>query len=280
MVTGRTKMRRSVPPASGNRLQRLRWRVPFGGRPVPHDTRMVNLRFFRCDRLDPSAPVDEMRPFPETVKDARRMLARLILARLRANFLSFPFKGPGTLWKVIRLLRMRGSDIFDESAEFQMGDGWHDLECHGTERFRWSDHDAELVVRFSDYSASVALVVEPGPSIGYRPFDLVVRLQDGAVLRRARIKGLTYVEFPLPIQQRQLTSLVLNPERAAGSRIAVPEDSRILNFRVFACGRGTIKARAESHVEPASARSWTTRTVGTRRPDVDWQMQLKDPHTE
>jgi hypothetical protein len=280
IVAGRTTVRLSVPPASGNGLQLLRLRVPSGGRPVPHDTRVMNFRFFRCDWVDPAAPVDEMRPFLETVKAARPTLARLISAGVFAKSLSFPLQGPGMLRKVIRLLRMRGSDIFDAGAEYQIGAGWHELERHGAERFRWADGEAELLVRFNDYSASVALVVEPGPSIGYRPFDLVVRLRDGEVLRKARIAGLTYVEFPLPIQQGQLTSVFLKMEGESAEGIAIPGDTRILNFRVFACGRGTIKAPAQPHAEPATAGFWTARTVGTRPPDVDWQVQLKDQQKE
>jgi hypothetical protein len=45
----------------------------------------------------------------------------------------------------------------------------------------------------------MGLIVEPGPTIGYKPVELVVRLKDGQELCKARIDGVTYVKFPVPV---------------------------------------------------------------------------------
>jgi hypothetical protein len=120
------------------------------------------------------------------------------------------------------------------------------------------------------------MIVEPGPAINYQPFQLVVRLRDGTVVANASVNGLTYVEFPLPIQQDEQVTLFLNPEGpAGGGSSGVASDTRILNFRIFACGRGTRKSPTP-HVEPLKAGAWTTRCIGTRPPEIDWKVELKD----
>jgi hypothetical protein len=52
-----------------------------------------------------------------------------------------------------------------------------------------------------------------------------------------------------------------------------------LNFRVFACGRGTRKTPAPPP-EPVNAGAWTTRCIGTRPPEIDWLVELKDKQKE
>jgi hypothetical protein len=139
------------------------------------------------------------------------------------------------------------------------------------------DSNAELIFRFKDGTSSVALLVEPGPAIGFRPFDLVVRSREGKELARGRIDGMTYVEFALPVSQGKLTSVFLDPEDPGESAaMVIPGDPRKLNFRVYCCGRGTRKSQSPAPPDLTGSRSWTTRTVGTRPPDVDWREILKD----
>jgi hypothetical protein len=280
-VTGRTTVRLGVPPSADGGLQLLRLHVPGGGRPVPQDPRIMNFRFFRMDWVRADTLDGELLPLLKTVRAARPTLVRMVEARTRAGLSSF-LRIPWTLWRSIRLLRMRGGDIFDSGAEFQIGLGWAELERHGPERYRWVSSEAQLMLRFNDGSASLAMVLEPGPTIGYRPFDLVIRHKNGDVIRKTRVQGLTYVECSLPVKQGQMISVFLAAENSGtGDPVLFPGDARIMNFRVYACGRGTNLQPATLENAGTSDRgAWTARTVGTRPPDVDWVDKLQDRQIE
>jgi hypothetical protein len=272
-ILGRTSVRINIPPAASG-MQRIRLHVPDGGLPVPHDPRIMNFRFFRCDWVDAATLQREERSLGEVIGTERHTLARLVEARLRAGVGRFLMTVIPLLRKVLRLLTMRGVDIFEGAAEFQIGTGWHELERHGGATFRWASNNSELRFRFNDGTTTLALIIEPGPDIRYQPFDLVVKLLDGSAACRERIDGLTYVEVPLPIEPGEPLSVFLNAEGAeGGGGSGIATDSRNLTFRVFACGRGTVKG-APPLSDAFNNGPWATRTVGTRPVEIDWQVQL------
>jgi hypothetical protein len=187
------------------------------------------------------------------------------------------FKGPDQVFKVIRLLQMRGADIFDSGAEYRIGSGWHHLERIGDLRFRWAYYDTEIKIRINQGPRSLAFLLEPGPTIGFRPFHLVVRLASGEIVGRARVDGLTYVEMPLKIEYGVTTSVFLNAEKGGNDGgILMPGDSRTLNYRVIACGRGAIDAGGGRAPKADPTGPWAARIIGVGPEDVDWQEQLKD----
>jgi hypothetical protein len=103
----------------------------------------------------------------------------------------------------------------------------------------------------------------------------VVRHGNGTLVGRARVDGLTYVEMPLNVEYGAATSLFLNAETGAtGDGVAIPTDSRTMNYRVLACGRGALnpdRRRARLTREP-----WSAKIVGTGPEEVNWEEQLSD----
>jgi hypothetical protein len=265
-LSGRTRLQMWLPPAPGDAVQSFRLRVPDGGRPVLHDPRILNFRFFRCDWAAGPLAVAPA-PFAAVARQARPTLARL------ATSLGVPamlFKGPAVLRAAVRLLRERGDDIFSPDVEF-WGQGWHCLEHAGPEKFRWVSQDAELVVRTTGRKPYLALLVEPGPGAGYRPFQLQIALSNGEVLARALVKGLTYVKVPIPASRGSVAALLLTTTEGG---LPVAGEPRILNFRIFACGCAA--GPASSTAEPERSAPWTAVTVESRPPDIDWASRLKE----
>jgi hypothetical protein len=176
---------------------------------------------------------------------------------------------------VIRLLQMRGADIFDSGAEYRIGGGWHNLEQSPDLRYRWAYYDTEIKLRINEGPRSLALLVEPGPTLGFRPFHLVVRLANGELVGRARVDGLTYVEMPLPVEYGAAATLILNAEGGVtDGGVAMATDSRTLNYRVIACGRGTLNPDRRPRKDAAGP--WAARVVGIGPEAVNWQEELKD----
>jgi hypothetical protein len=181
------------------------------------------------------------------------------------------FRGPAVLRAAVRLLSERGNDIFGPGVEF-WGKGWHYLERAGAEKFRWVSQDAELVVRTTGERPSLALLVEAGPGVGYRPFHLLVKGSNGAVVARAPVNGLTYVKVPGPAWRGRVTTLFLTTEEGG---LPVAGEPRILNFRVLACGCAAGKAAGMS-AEPERVAPWTAVTVDSRPAERDWVAEMKE----
>jgi hypothetical protein len=181
------------------------------------------------------------------------------------------FKGPAVLRAAVRLLSERGDDIFGSGVEF-WGKGWHYLERAGAERFRWVSQDAELVVRTTGGRRNLALLVEPGPGVGYRPFHLLIALSNGEVVARALVNGLTYVKVPVPAWPGRVTALYLTTTEGG---LPVAGEPRILNFRIFACGCAAGDAPSMS-AEPGYVIPWTAVTVASRPTEMDWAFETKD----
>jgi hypothetical protein len=266
-VSGRTKLQMWLPPARDNRVQWFRLHVPDGGRPVVHDPRILNFRFFRCDWVGP-APRIAPTPFASVVREARPTLARLAAS---LGVPSLLFKGPAVLRAAVRLLKERGDDIFGPGVEY-WGRGWHRLEHAGAERFRWVSQDAELVVRTTGSRRNLALLVEPGPGVGRRPFRLLIALSNGEVLARALVDGPTYVKVPIPAWRGRVTALFLTTKEGG---LPMEGDPRILNFRVFGCGCAAGNA-SNPWTEPEGVAPWTAVTVESRPAEIDWASELKE----
>jgi hypothetical protein len=265
-VSGRTRLQLWLPPAADNSVQSFRLHVPDGGRPVVADPRILNFRIFRCDWAEQMPRVAPM-PFASVVRQARPMLARLAAS---LGVPSMLFKGPAILRQAVRLLSERGDDIFGPGVEF-WGKGWHRLERAGAERFRWVSQDAELVVRTTGKRRNLALLVEAGPGVGYRPFHLLIALSNGEVVARALVNGLTYVKVPIPAKCGKATALFLTTKEGG---LPVAGDPRILNFRIFACGCAAGNAMRMS-AAPEPAVPWTAATVASRPAEIDWASTLK-----
>jgi len=266
-VSGRTRLQLWVPPAPDSGVQSLRLRVPDGGRPVVGDPRILNFRVFRCDWAE-QAPKIAPAPFASVVREARPALGRLLTS---LGVPSMLVKGPAVLRAAVRLLSERGDDVFGPGIEFR-GKGWHRLERVGAEKFRWVSQDAELVVRTTGSRPNLALLVEPGPGVGYRPFHLLIALANSEVVARVLVNGLTYVKVPVPSSPGRVIALYLTTKEGG---LPVAGEPRILNFRILACGCAAGNASSMS-AEPEGLVPWTAVTVESRPPEMDWAAELKD----
>ncbi len=266
IVRGRSKLELVLPPAPNSRVQTFRLVVRGGGRPVLHDLRILNFRVFRCDwagyNAEPGAPVSFLAAF----RLARPTLMRLLSAwRQTRGLASLLFAAPSLSRRVVRLLGSRGQDIFEAGMEFRLAEGWHELEHSGGERFRWASQDARLVVRTPNDGANLALIIEPGPAVGFQPFVLSIRSPRGKVMAREQVNGMTYVEIPVPAPAGTISTLVFSVE---GGGEPCGGDHRSLQFRVFVCGGGA--RRTTVAFDPAASQSWNGFTLASEPPGMEW----------
>ena len=267
-LAGRSTLALAVPSPSEGPLLSFRLRTADGGSPQVDDPRILNFRVFRCDWAD--RPTDQLSPTPgETeFKTIRAVLPRLLSAHRKSHGVaSLLFKMPITLRRAYRLLQQRGRDIFQRGTEFWTGEGWHELELAGGEKFRWAGQDVQLGARITTELSCLAMLVEPGPSLAFEPFVLSIRDASGALIGRADVNGLTYVEVALPFQCGELAALVLTAE--GGSRRIGGSDRRIMNFRVHACGAG-VRGPTTTPADLGPPRVWMAKTVSTGPAELDW----------
>lgn len=106
--------------------------------------------------------------------------------------------------------------------------GWHDLERQAGEKFRWAQTGAEVLV--DGCVGELALDIAPGPSLGRPDMNLSVRSSSGDVIARLNIKDRAVVKIPVDAETAKGRILEL---RAESEGVAIPGDSRRLDFRVF-----------------------------------------------
>jgi hypothetical protein len=165
------------------------------------------------------------------------------------------------------LLNGTDSGIFGSGIEY-WGRGWHRQESSGSENFHWVDRDAELVLRIPGVPQDLCLLVEPGPSLSGRAFELVVSVAGGPEIGRVKVGGVTPVCVPLPFPPGSAVRLLLSPDRVGD---ALAGDQRVLNFRVFACA---CRPSAHPAVEIARGVDWPAVTIREENPGIDWEDRL------
>lgn len=113
-----------------------------------------------------------------------------------------------------------------------LGNGWHDFERAMDDSFRWVADGAELIVVPSqEKGPSFDLDVEPGPSLGGKPLLIMIEGEDGQRLGSAQLEGRGKISIKLPADKPGKRLLRL---RVVDSpNLPVPNDARILNFRVI-----------------------------------------------
>jgi hypothetical protein len=122
-------------------------------------------------------------------------------------------------------------DILTDSGTMVLGDGWYPLEEFRETKFRWALNDAELFVATVAPNAYVLkVVIEPGPGVGLRPFELEVFASDGTQIAKPLVRGKQEIAIDLPPGLPKVHSLRFHVEN--GGKPAL-NDKRILNFRVF-----------------------------------------------
>lgn len=121
------------------------------------------------------------------------------------------------------------SDIVDDTNDLALGKGWYLFETFNGQSFRWVNNDAQIVVKNPHGSTkSVALEVEPGPSLGTRNFRLQI-VENGKTVASIPVSGRQRVTASVPVRPGASTTFALHVS-GGGKRTS---DPRVLNFRVF-----------------------------------------------
>jgi len=235
-------------PADGPPERRLRLRVLDGGLPVDNDPRILNFRVFRCSWSHCPYPVAESKYRMEARPSSRRPHTGLpSLAAKLANVYRF-YMQAGGFWRAgvaaanyyIRankfpFMPQQRRDIVQHGSGVRLGKGWYPIEHVLGETFRWVRKDAELIVHTpkNGRRGNLLIVIEPGPGVGFQPFELVIRSYDGSIVARQRIEKLQVVDVDIPLEdsKTQVFKLTLD-----GGDLLAERDTRLLNFRVFWCG--------------------------------------------
>jgi hypothetical protein len=268
-LPGRTTVALAVPAGEGAR-QSFRLRVSGGGRPVLDDDRILNLAVFRCDWVEPNQPLREPVSLRSAIEEHKSTLGRLLGARRKADGpLPAIVRGPFTAVRAARLLGRRGTDIFEAGLDYQLGPGWYYLEESEGERFRWLSPEASFLLRLPRETSRLGMLIEPGPNQGDAPLWFVARSENenGALLTRQQVTGLTYLEFTVPAAPGSIAALHFKSEGAIQPAGA---DTRPLSFRAFACGAGRRDISA-----PALWNRWPVLPLGSKAPTKDWFAALE-----
>jgi len=257
MVSGRNTLHLVIPPPPSGKTQSIRLRAPAGGTPLPHDHRILDFRIFRCELARFASWKSPGASSLTAMRRSRPTLARFIQAARASG-------GPlGTARAAIRLLRRRGEDIFETGVEYRLGQGWYGIEDAELEKYRWVSKDAQLMARVGS-NQSFAIVLEPGPTLGFQPFTLVVSTASRQVLRKIAVNGVTYAEFSVAHPAGSIIPLIFSTE---GGGAPAGEDPRPLNFRVFGFGHGTEGVASPSASE---REEWIALTVNSLPAEIDW----------
>lgn len=153
------------------------------------------------------------------------------------------FVQPGANYSVASLLAktqnntsaVQQNDIFiaKDGIGLSIGDGWYPLEKQKGKVFRWVKNDAQFTVVSppDEYQPSLDILIEPGPGVGLLPFELqIIRQSNNAMVDKVIVHGRETVRAKLSVEPEKIETFRLHIE---GGGKATPNDSRLLNFRVF-----------------------------------------------
>jgi 2-polyprenyl-3-methyl-5-hydroxy-6-metoxy-1,4-benzoquinol methylase len=150
------------------------------------------------------------------------------------------------LWlEQVDMLTVTTPESILQTNAIRTGLGWHKPEVYQQQRFSWVGRDAELIIHApSENPFDMYMDLEPGPSVPETGMVLIVSRADGTEVSRFRVVARQRIYLNLPVQVEKTNLYILNVEE--GNR-PVPNDPRILNYRVFAMG-----TYIPQHVEPTT----------------------------
>jgi hypothetical protein len=232
-VTRRGVVTLAVPPSSADPL-RLQLHAVGSGTTNPAYPRPLKFRVWGCELARTPA-----------VADLAMDQAKARIARAPRTWASRASRWLHQ-WRAMRNHRSSGepsgddeslseTDILPSGVCAIWGSGWHPVEFFRGEMFRWMQ-DAGTVVLFLPPGASrdLTVLVESGPALGFKPFQLQVCDQSGSTLATAVVKGRTEIQVPLP---RAEGAFVLMLRAQGGGRPKrVLGESRRLAVRVLRFG--------------------------------------------
>lgn len=139
------------------------------------------------------------------------------------------------LWlQQVEILTSATPESFLQTTTIQTGMGWHSPEIDHNQRFTWVGNDSELIIHAPfENRYDMYIDLEPGPSVPETGMSLLVSQTDGVEVVRFQIQARQKIYLKLPVKQGKHNVFVLHVENGG---LAVPNDPRILNFRVFGMG--------------------------------------------
>jgi hypothetical protein len=200
--------------------------------------RLETGRMYRIDRHDVMTDVPVDAPVEEQLG-----FCRSHLLRLNARDGTFYLTPDGQL-------TVGPDDIAGPESGFAFTKSWYGVErrptgvafsraWYGVERdhrgesFRWVGDDAILMVQTPpERPQTLCLEIEPGPGVGFRPFELQVREANWQIAARGMVEGRRLIELSLPLKAGQFHSFHLI---TVGGGQQMAGDPRVMNFRVFRC---------------------------------------------
>ncbi len=201
-------------------------------------------RMYRVDRLDVMAEV----PLEASVEE-RLAWCRTHLLRRHTRVGTVRLTPDGRPWP-------EAVDVADPGSGIVFGEGWFAPACHAGVVFRWAGSEAEIEAAPPDGRRSTLVMeLEPGPGVGFRPFQMEILEESGAPLG----------EVQIPCRGELLLDGVFRGAGARRMRLRVrgggqrvPYDTRVLNFRVFRCGwtKAAATGSAVSFLPSPKSISW------------------------
>jgi hypothetical protein len=130
----------------------------------------------------------------------------------------------------IYIRNLKATNILPTDGLF-LGRGWYSFETYAGETFRWVNNDAEIVVTSPSGSKQrITLDVETGPGLNSLPFKIELIDAAGHIVSSADVPMRQHVILDLPTSAGKAGIYHLHVE--GGGRL-IPNDPRVLNFRVF-----------------------------------------------
>jgi len=123
------------------------------------------------------------------------------------------------------------ADIYASNV-LTLGSGWYAPESHRGARFRWTTNDAIVYVAvMSPERHRLSVLIEPGPGVGLKPFELVVFDGPGDPIAKPKVIGKQTIAIDLPASAApKVHELRLHVD---GGGLLAANDTRIMNFRAF-----------------------------------------------
>lgn len=122
-------------------------------------------------------------------------------------------------------------EIVPSNGSLQLGPGWYPYEQFAGESFRWVRNEAHFSLpQRRETKTSLFVELEPGPGLNSRAFRLQVLGTDGREVATAMVRKRQSVEIILPLEPGRHNAFRFHVE---GGDKAIPNDPRLLNFRVF-----------------------------------------------
>ena len=184
--------------------------------------RLEQGRMYRIDRYDVKGGI----PNKATI-DGQLDHCRKNVIRVYAREGVFPVTAEG-------FRQSPPEDIADVESGIHFGPGWFPLEKSDTqEPFRWIDSDAYFMARVPEGGAVLVLEAEPGPALAQPPHVLQVLDEADSPVAEWTVNQRTIMKLVVPpMASGDLRFLRLH---ASGGGRPIPQDPRILYFRLFHC---------------------------------------------